>query len=202
MSRFKHPRAAQVLDHFVEDGRHYLKLEYINGTDLRQYVKQNGPVAQVQAIEWGIQILDVLQELHNLKLLHRDLTPENLVLRKDEIVLIDFGAANEFVGAATGTIVGKQAFMPPEQLRGKTVPESDIYAVGGTLHFLLTGKDPIPLSPANPKLLVPEIADELDAFVEKCTAFEATDRFHSAKEAEEALVFLLSRIKSTVAAIS
>ena len=76
-------------------------------------------------------------------MIHRDLTPENLVLRKNEVILIDFGAANEFVGTATGTIVGKQAFIPPEQLRGKTVPESALYAFGGTMLFLLTGKDPL-----------------------------------------------------------
>ncbi len=66
-----------------------------------------------------------------LPIVHRDLTPDNLVVRNDgALVLIDFGAANQFVGSATGTVVGKQACIAPEQLRGKTVPESDLYSLG------------------------------------------------------------------------
>ncbi len=197
LSRFSHPRAARVIDHFIEDGRHYLKLEYINGVDLRQYVKQNGVVPQEQAIKWGLQILEVLHALHtqNPPVLHRDLTPENLVLAKDEIMLIDFGAANEFVGAATGTIVGKQAYMPAEQLRGKSVVQSDLYAFAGTLHFLLTGKDPLPLSIARPKAILGTVDDELDEIIAKCSAFEPEDRYADAIELSQELTRLLEKLQ-------
>ena len=196
LARFQHPSAARVLDHFIENGRHYLKLEYINGTDLRQYVKQNGAVSQAQAVNWGIQILEVLASLHSQSppILHRDLTPENLVLTKDTIMLIDFGAANEFVGTATGTIVGKHSYMPAEQLRGKSVVESDLYAFGGTMHYLLTAKDPLPLSVARPKSSCAEIDQGLDDVIAKCCAFEPEDRYHSAAEVIDELKALLSRL--------
>lgn len=196
LARLNHPDIARVLDHFVEEGRHYLMLEYINGTDLRQYVKQNGIIEQNVALAWGIHILDILDTLHSQDppILHRDLTPENLVVARDRIVLIDFGAANQFVGQATGTVVGKQAFIPPEQLRGKAVVESDLYAFGGTMYFLLTGKDPLPLSISHPRVQVQSIDPELDEIVAGCTAFEPEDRIHSAKALQARLMDVLSRL--------
>jgi predicted Ser/Thr protein kinase len=190
LSRLNHPRIAKVLDHFVDGGRHYLQLEYINGTDLRQYVRQNGALDQTTAIGWALQILEILTVLHNHEppIIHRDLTPENLVLSKENIILIDFGAANEFVGSATGTIVGKQAYMPPEQLRGKATLQSDLYAFAGTMHYLLTGKDPVPLAVARPRSVDETIDAQLDAFIAKCSAFEPEDRFASAAQAQEVLL--------------
>ncbi len=184
LARFKHPSAARVLDHFIEGGRHYLKLEYINGTDLRQYIKQNGPISEEQAIQWGLQILEVLSALHSQSppIIHRDLTPENLVLAKEQIMLIDFGAANEFVGTATGTIVGKQAYMPAEQVRGKSTTQSDIYAFAGTMHYLLTGKDPLPLAIAIPKQHNSKISDELNQVISQCSQFEPEERPASAED--------------------
>ncbi len=201
LSKFQHPRVAKVLDHFIENERHYLKLEYINGTDLRQYIKQNKPPAYDLAVDWGIQILEVLVELHsqNPPIIHRDLTPENLVLVKDSVMLIDFGAANEFVGTATGTIVGKQSYMPAEQLRGKSVIESDIYAFACTMHFLLTGKDPLPLSPANPKELCPDLDQSLNDLIERCSAFEPEDRYRSAAEVLAELKAIRAGMPETIA---
>ena len=113
--------------------------------------------------------------------MHRDLTPDNLVLSvKVGLVLIDFGAANAFIGTATGTMVGKQSYMPPEQLRGKAEPRSDIYALGCTLYFLLTGNDPMPLEVANPgeKTVV---SHDLNALIMRCTAQKVEERFASAQ---------------------
>lgn len=198
LSKLNHPRIARVMDHFTEDARHYLKLEYVNGQDLRQFVKQNGSVDESTAVEWGLQILDALATLHAHEppIIHRDLTPENLVNNKEGIKLIDFGAANQFVGSATGTIVGKQAYMPPEQLRGKASIESDIYAWAGTMHFLLTGKDPLPLSIAHPKMEDPSISDELDSLIAKCSEFEPEDRHRTAKEVIDALVQMKPRLST------
>lgn len=200
LSRVKHPNIARVLDHFVEDGRHYLMLEYINGQDLRQYVKQNGPVKQEVAVEWGIKILDILHTLHTQHppILHRDLTPENLVLTKETIMLIDFGAANQFIGTATGTVVGKQAYIPPEQLRGKSVTESDIYSFGGTMYFLLTGEDPMPLSISHPASMNNQIDKELDQIVATCSAFESKERYSDATVVAGRLAEVLGRLNQNV----
>lgn len=190
LMRLKHNNIARVLDHFVEAGRHYLLLEYVHGQDLRQYVKQNGPQTQDQVLEWATQIANIVEYLHAQEppIIHRDLTPDNLVLRNDgEVVLIDFGVANEFIGQATGTLVGKQAYMPPEQLRGKAVQQSDLYSLGCSLFYLLIGRDPTPLSVAHPQKALPEIAQELDDLVAKLTEFEPEDRIQSASELKEKL---------------
>jgi hypothetical protein len=190
LMQLRHQNIARVLDHFIEDARHYLLLEYVNGQDLRQFVKQNGPQSEETVKKWAGTIASIVEYLHTQDppIIHRDLTPDNLVLRNDgELILIDFGAANQFVGAATGTLVGKQAYIAPEQLRGKAEPQSDLYALGGTLFFLLTGRDPVPLSVSHPKSVLPEISDELDALIADCSTFEISDRIASAKAVGERL---------------
>lgn len=178
-----HPQIARVLDYFVEDGRHYLVLEQVNGQDLRQYVKQNGPQPESVVLDWSIQLASILEYLHGQTppVIHRDLTPDNVVLKNDgTLVLIDFGASNQFVGTATGTLIGKQAYMAPEQLRGKSVPQSDIYSLGGTIYYLLTAKEPTPLLEAHPKQQVASISQALDDLVALSTALDVPDRLQSA----------------------
>lgn len=190
LSKLQHENIARVYDHFVEDGRHYIMLEYIRGQDLRQYIKQNGAVSEEQALDWAITIAKIVAFLHDQDppIIHRDLTPDNLVLTNDgQIVLIDFGAANQFVGTATGTIVGKQSYIPAEQLRGKTVPQSDLYALAGTIQFLLTGKDPVPLAPCDVRQHNPHVSEELQELLRHCTSFEPEQRMQSAHEVLAAL---------------
>jgi len=172
----------KVLDHFVDDNRDYLMLEYINGQDLRQLVNQNGPQSESVVVDWALQMAAILKYLHehDPPVIHRDFTPDNLVLRGDgSIVLIDFGTANEFIGTATGTFVGKHAFIAPEQFRGKAVTQSDIYALGCTLYFLLTGEEPEALSTSNPTGHNELISKELCDLIETCTQLESKDRFQS-----------------------
>jgi tRNA A-37 threonylcarbamoyl transferase component Bud32 len=193
LTSLKHPNITAVQDYFVENDRNYLMLHYVNGQDLRQLVKQHGPRSEKEVREWGITLVSVLSYLHNHEppILHRDFTPDNVVLQNDgQLVVIDFGAANEFIGQATGTLIGKQAYIAPEQLRGKAQPSSDIYALGASLYFLLTGRDPKPLAVAHPKSVMPEISTELDDLVATCTAFEPNMRFSSADEVHEALIDL------------
>jgi tRNA A-37 threonylcarbamoyl transferase component Bud32 len=180
-----HPSIARVLDYFVEERRHYVVLEYVRGQDLKQLVRQKGPQAQTLVIEWALQIAAILEFLHGQKppIIHRDLTPDNLILKNDgTIALIDFGVANEFLGTVTGTMVGKQAYIAPEQLRGKAKPLSDLYAFGGTLNFLLTGIDPRPLSEANPSLLKPELLLEFSKLVGDLTKLDESKRIASAED--------------------
>lgn len=181
--KLDHPHIAKVFDHFCEENRSYMVLEYIRGQDLRQLVKQNGAQSEEIVLRWAKQIASIVAYLHaqDPPIIHRDLTPDNLVRKEnDTITLIDFGAANEFVGNATGTMVGKQAYIAPEQLRGKANLESDIYALGGTMYFLLTGRDPEALMSSHPKHLVPEVSEELDNLVACCTEMESSDRPQSA----------------------
>lgn len=180
-----HPRIASVIDHFVENGRHYLQLEYIEGKDLRHYVREKGEQPESVVLRWLIEIAQVLEYLHNLNppIIHRDLTPDNLVLEADgSIALIDFGAANQFLGTATGTLVGKQSYISPEQFRGKASPASDFYSLGATAFFLLTGKDPEALSTSHVKEVDSFLSAEINTLVAELTAVNAAERIGSAEE--------------------
>ncbi len=184
LSSLDHPCIVRVLDHFVEKGQDYMVLEYLPGLTLRQHVQMHGPFSSRDVIKIGMSLAKIVQYLHEFSppILHRDLTPDNLILKEPEkdLVLVDFGAANEFIGEFTGTLVGKQSYIPPEQFRGQAVPESDIYAVGATLYYLLTGKDPEPITPSRPKEIVDTIADDLDQLIYDCTREAPEDRGYDA----------------------
>jgi tRNA A-37 threonylcarbamoyl transferase component Bud32 len=183
LMKLSHPRLARVQDYFVEAGRTYLLLDYIPGTDLRQIVLQKGKQPEQKVLDWAKQIAEILEYLHTQQppVIHRDLTPDNILLTADEqIMLIDFGAANEFVGTATGTLVGKESFIAPEQFRGDTEPQSDIYSLGATLYYLLTAEEPQPLSQSFPKSRNPYVSIWMNDFVAECTAFESDQRIPSA----------------------
>lgn len=179
LSSLSHPNIARVNDNFLHEGRHYLLMELIEGEDLRRLVKEHGPQSETAVIAWSLQLIEALSYLHsqNPPVIHRDLSPDNLMLRESgEICIIDFGAANHFLGTATGTMIGKQAYIAPEQLRGKAEPASDIYAFGGTLFFLLTGKDPEALSVAHPREYKSSISAQLDGLIADCTHQEPEQR--------------------------
>jgi tRNA A-37 threonylcarbamoyl transferase component Bud32 len=194
--KLNHPQIARVIDHIVEGGRDYLVLEYLSGQNLRQLVKRAGPQSEEIVLKWTVEIASVLEYLHGLEppVVHRDLTPDNIVLKEDgSIAVIDFGAANEYVGAATGTLIGKQSYIAPEQFRGKSSPLSDIYALGCTLNFLLTGEDPEALSVSHPRSLRAEISEPVDAFVASLTAMNEQERISSAQQVKERVSSILSQ---------
>lgn len=183
--KLEHPHIARVFDHFVENGRDYLVLEYVPGQSLRQLVTREGPQSEDIVLDWALAIADILNYLHSQKppIVHRDVSPDNLLLREDgAVVMIDFGAANEFIGEATGTLIGKQSYIAPEQFRGKAQPQSDIYALGGTLFYLLTGSEPEALSVSHPSTVRSIVSSEVDELVANCTALSAEDRPASSSE--------------------
>jgi tRNA A-37 threonylcarbamoyl transferase component Bud32 len=182
--KLRHPKIVRVFDHFVESGRDYLVLEHISGRTLRQVVATKGPMEQGEVKQIAAEIAEVIMYLHSLEppVVHRDLTPDNVLLKPDgSVVLIDFGAANEFLGLATGTMVGKQAYISPEQFRGKAEPRSDIYAFGATLYFLLTAQDPVPLSCSSP-VKNGAVSRALCNVIEKCTQLDPENRYKSIAE--------------------
>lgn len=176
LSSIKHDQIVVVIDAFSENDRDYMVLQYVPGPTLRDVVLKTGKLPASRVIKLTQQLLDVLSYLHELDppVIHRDVTPENLILREDgKVVLVDFGAANQFIGTATGTFIGKQCYMAPEQLRGKASPASDLYALGATLYYLLTGRDPVPLSQSS--LTMEETSNELrllNEVISQCTNLE------------------------------
>jgi serine/threonine-protein kinase len=149
LTRLAHPQIVKVRDHFVEKGRSYMVMEHIAGQNLRKLVLQHGFCDEPFAVEIGIQLAEVLAYLHGQSpaVVHRDVTPDNIIWNGStrRLHLVDFGAANIFVGKGTGTLIGKRSYMAPEQFRGKAEPASDVYALGASMYFLLTGRDPLPL---------------------------------------------------------
>jgi tRNA A-37 threonylcarbamoyl transferase component Bud32 len=200
LMKLNHPHIARVLDNFVENDRHYLVITFVPGQNLKALISKTGPMPERRVLELADQMAEILKYLHEQSpsVMHRDFTPDNLVLKPDgELVLIDFGAANEFMGTATGTLVGKQFYMPPEQVRGKTCPASDLYAFGCTLYFLLTGEDPEALSCSHPKSLNPRVSDATDRLVAELTAVELNDRLKSAQLADVEIDAILSDWRET-----
>jgi tRNA A-37 threonylcarbamoyl transferase component Bud32 len=194
LAKINHPNIVKVFDHFVEGNRHYLVLDFVDGENLRQLVARKGPWQEDEVIALAIKMASILEDMHGLvpPLVHRDFTPDNLMITASgELTLIDFGAANECLSAVTGTLVGKQSYMPIEQIRGKAEARSDLYALGCTIYFLLTGMDPEPLSTVS----VPASAtdDGLGKIVEKLTQMEPDQRFPSANYVRLALSELSSK---------
>lgn len=170
LARLSHPNIAAVLDHFVENGRDYLLLDFVKGLSLRQHVMIKGKMEPAQVWQIARVVADILDYLHGMSppVVHRDLTPDNLIYADGKITLIDFGAASDYVSELTGTMIGKQCYIPPEQFQGHANTQSDLYALGCTLYFVATGTDPEPITQSKPQtgdpLLDSLIADltELD----------------------------------------
>lgn len=194
LRQIDHPRIVKLIDFFVEDHRTYLVLEHIKGGSLRELVKSKGKLDQAQVRSLALQMCNILSYLHNLNppIIHRDFTPDNLILNYDgTLKLIDFNVAKQVLESTTsGTVVGKHAYLPPEQFRGMPECASDIYAMGATLHFLLTGQDPEPISTSHPKRVDDSISEKLNALVERATALNTAKRYAKVEE-------LLTDLEST-----
>lgn len=196
LRKIEHPNIVELKDSFIEDYRGYLVLEFVDGQVLQQLVQSLGAQPESLIIDIALQLCAVLEYLHSFEpaIIHRDLTPDNLILQPNgQVKLFDFNVAHELESTKTASVVGKHAYIPPEQFRGKPSPQSDIFALGATLHFLLTGQEPEPLSVSHPRKLVESVSKELDAIVAKATALEQGERYASAYEMRNALLELGSK---------
>lgn len=189
LATFKHPGIPEVFDRFTEANRHYLVMEYINGTDLEQRLIDRGePFGEKEVIGWAIQCCDVLSYLHHQKppIIYRDMKPANIITMDwGKVYLVDFGIARFFNPVTRGTMIGTQGYAPPEQYRGQVEPRSDLYALGATLHYLLTMRDPQnepPFSFPPLRTLNPEASEAMEALILKALDPEVEQRFASADE--------------------
>ncbi|NER78605.1 MAG: protein kinase [Leptolyngbya sp. SIO1D8] len=131
---------------------HCIMMENIDGPNLQQWMQQQGnhPIGERQAFQWLMQLIEILQRVHQHNYFHRDIKPDNVMLRSNgQLVLVDFGAAREMtqtylaqVGSLGVTTVSSAGYTPPEQEQGQAVPQSDFYATGRTIIYLLTGRSP------------------------------------------------------------
>jgi tRNA A-37 threonylcarbamoyl transferase component Bud32 len=180
-------------DYFIEDKRCYLVLEYIKGQSLRQLVAEKGALEPELVLELAKQMAEILTFLHSKQVIHRDFTPDNLIMQENgKLKLIDFNVAREWDkdDGKTGTIVGKHAYVPPEQFRGKPCEASDIYALGATLFYLTTGEDPEPISQSSlEQVNNQENASwtKLNSIIKACTVMSLKTRLANTSELNKAL---------------
>lgn len=190
LQRISHPHIVHFIDWFCQSHRAYLVLNNIEGKNLRQWLKAHGIPDAALITDLARQMCEILGYLHSFKppIVHRDFTPDNLIIDDSaKLTLIDFTIA-EPTGAISGLPpVGQPAYMPPEQFRGETGVESDIYALGGTLQFLITGEDPVALEQTDLRTTHPSVPVPLVEIVYKCRAQDARERYQSVALIKEQL---------------
>ena len=151
LAKLEHPHIVRVIDVFQENNTSYYVMEYAEGASLKQQVDEKGPLSEAKAVSYIHQVADALRYLHEQHICHLDIKPANILTKANgDAVLADFGLAKQYDedgGETSTTPVGKsKGYAPPEQYRTGGVksfsPETDIYALGATLYFLLTGKTP------------------------------------------------------------
>ncbi len=201
LKHLNHAGVPKYYDFFVEDGKKYLAMELIHGQDLDRRIRSTGPVTPKQAIAWMVQTCDILDYLHHqeIPLIHRDIKPANLMVRSanNSIVVLDFGAVKE-IGTKPGTRIGAEGFCAPEQERGQPLTQSDLYAIGPTLIFLLTGENPLKFYRQKGRSFrfdvkaIPTISDQLRQVIDCVTEPLPRDRYHTAKDLAQALISVSS----------
>jgi len=212
LATLTHPSIPRIYDYFTLDNRSYLVEEFINGRDLEVLLSQtDGILPEEQVLDWAIQLCDVLSYLHGHKpdpIIFRDMKPSNVMVNQySHIVLVDFGIAKPFQTGQKGTMIGTEGYSPPEQYRGEANVQADIYALGATLHHLLTRRDPrleAPFSFAERPLrkINPNISIEVETVINTALQYNAEDRFKSIDDFKQSLISagrktgLLSRLSS------
>ena len=196
LSRLSHPNIPRVTDFFSEGGNQYLVMEFVDGETLEEKLAgRSKPFSESEVWPWAEQLCDVLDYLHNQRppVIFRDLKPANVMVDKaGRVKLIDFGIVRFFQpGKAKDTVsFGTAGYAPPEQYgKGQTEARSDIYALGATLHHLLTGCDPAlkPFQFEPVCRLNPAVSPQMERMVMRAVEQEPTRRWPSAGEMWRAL---------------
>ncbi|MDQ0285163.1 serine/threonine protein kinase [Desulfofundulus luciae] len=186
----EHPALPRITDFFGSgEDRWYLVMDYIEGETLKAIVEKRGPIPEAEVLNWARQLCEILDYLHsqNPPVIFRDLKPANIMLTpKGDIKLIDFGIARHFRPGLTSdtTLYGSVGFAPPEQYgEHQTDVRSDIYALGATLHYLLTGIDPKknPFTFDPPGKIV-SVSPRFESAIMKALELKPENRPASAKE--------------------
>jgi serine/threonine protein kinase len=200
LATVSHPSIPTIYDYFTLGTRSYLVMEFIEGDNLEIKLQQRrAPFNEEEVIGWAIALCDVLDYLHTHEpepIIFRDIKPANVMItRRNQVRLVDFGIAKTFQTGSKGTMIGTEGYSPPEQYRGEASPAVDIYALGATLHHLLTNQDPRteppftfderPIRAANP-----EISTALEHIVNTALSYNPPDRFEDAAIMRKALIGL------------
>ena len=196
LKRLHHPNLPDIVDIIENEETFLLVMDYIEGRQLESIVQEYGPQNEETVVNWGKQLCDVLSYLHsqNPPIIYRDMKPANVMVQKDgKVVLIDFGTAREFKESqAEDTLcLGTCGYAAPEQYEGQGQSDirTDIYCLGVTLYYLLTGHNPI----CKPYEIYPirywntNLSSGLEMIILKCTRKNPSKRYQSCEELQQEL---------------
>ena len=206
LARLIHPNLVRVTDYFEEDSNAYLVMDFIDGRSLADVILQDGAQSEARTADWTRQLLEALAYCHTQGVVHRDIKPQNIILKPDgAVVLVDFGLVklwdeDDPRTRAVMRGMGTPEYAPPEQYsisNDHTAPPTDIYSLGATLYHLITGQAPatatermaIPDSFKPLRQLAPQVSERFEQLVMRALELSVSERWKSARDM---LAFLVS----------
>jgi hypothetical protein len=204
LARLNHPHLVGVTDFFEEGRNVYLVMKFIEGESLSARIKQRGALPEDQVVTWSAQLLDALSYCHSQGIIHRDIKPQNIIIRPDgQAVLVDFGLVklwnpNDPKTRTAVRGIGTPQYAPPEQYEleaGHTEPRSDLYSLGATMYHALTGQAPptatlrisAPEEFTSIRASVNSVSQRTSSAIEKAMELARSQRWSSAAEMAQAL---------------
>lgn len=198
LATLDHASIPRIYDYFTHNERSYLIIEFIDGKDLEALLNETTSFfPETQVVGWAVELCDVLSYLHTHKpdpIVFRDMKPSNVMVNQHgHIVLIDFGIAKPFEFGQKGTMIGTEGYSPPEQYKGEASPLADIYALGATLHHLLTRRDPrleppFSFSERPIRQINPSVSTEMETVVNTALQYNPENRFPNSEALKQAML--------------
>ena len=204
LSRLNHPNIITLYDYIENDNGIFLITEYVKGQTLDEYIDLiTGPVPQSRAVKIIVQVLDAVGHIHSKNMIHRDIKPSNIMITSEDTVkLIDFGIAkhlrkNQALVTQGGSKLGTTIFMSPQQVKGKVLDRrTDIYSIGATLFYVLTGQYPydknlseyeiynkiVTQAFPDPQAFYVGVSDKMRAIIRKATETQPLNRYQACEE--------------------
>jgi serine/threonine-protein kinase len=213
--KISHPNVGRMYELLVEEGVHFITMEYVSGEDLKSSIRRFGQLPISKSISIAKQICEGLAEAHKIGVVHRDLKPSNIMVDKEgNAKVMDFGIARSLKTkgiTGEGVSVGTPEYMSPEQVEGKEADQrADIYSLGIILYEMVTGRVPFEADtgfavalkhkseqPENPKRLNPQIPDQLSRLILKCLEKDREKRYQGAGEVLTELTMIEQGLPST-----
>lgn len=205
LKKLKHPGIPRIIDIFYENDNLYMVEDYIEGENLKEYVKRKGSLNAEEICKIALEIGKIVKYLHSFDppIIHRDLKPSNIMITPEgEVVLIDFGISRVYKpGQESDTVyIGSKGYAAPEQFygTGQSSVQTDIYALGAVIYFMITGKAPsTALEPLYDENYVENVNTDIREIIKKAMKIEVEERYKSIEEMSKE-IHRVSQIEGTI----